>query len=85
MPEQTQDPLTEKGKKIMQAMKEQYGERGEEVFYRSKQAGTISGVDEIVGLHGGQSGGLGPVQSAEDPTGYGIGISGVDAIVKWKP
>jgi hypothetical protein len=41
----TADPLTAKGSKIMAAMKEKYGERGEEVFYRSKNAGTITGVD----------------------------------------
>jgi hypothetical protein len=41
----TSDPLTEKGRKIMAGMKEQYGERGEEIFYRSKNAGTITGVD----------------------------------------
>ena len=39
-------PLTEKGKEIMQAMKEQYGEeKGEQVFHASKNKGTISGVD----------------------------------------
>ena len=41
----TQDPLTEKGKEIMGAMKEQYGEKGESVFYASKNKGTIEGVD----------------------------------------
>lgn len=42
----TQDPLTEKGEKIMESMKEQYGEKeGEKVFYASKNKGTISGVD----------------------------------------
>jgi hypothetical protein len=40
-------PLTEKGREIMRAMKEQYGEeQGERVFYASKNAGKISGVDE---------------------------------------
>ena len=40
-------PLTAKGEKIMSAMVEKYGaERGKEVFYKSKNAGTISGVDE---------------------------------------
>lgn len=39
-------PLTAKGEKILASMREQYGtERGEEVFYRSKNAGTIEGVD----------------------------------------
>lgn len=42
----TGDPLTEKGKEIMKAMKEQYGEeKGEQVFYASKNKGSISGVD----------------------------------------
>ena len=39
-------PLTPKGNKIMGAMKEQYGsEKGESVFYASKNKGTIKGVD----------------------------------------
>lgn len=40
-------PLTSKGKKIMRAMRKQYGsEKGKEVFYASKNKGKISGVDE---------------------------------------
>jgi hypothetical protein len=39
-------PLTEKGEKIMASMKSQYGEkRGKEVFYASKNAGKLTGVD----------------------------------------
>jgi hypothetical protein len=39
-------PLTAKGEKIMRAMKQQYGEKeGERNFYKSKNAGTITGVD----------------------------------------
>lgn len=39
-------PLTEKGSKILSNMQEQYGkEKGEEVFYASKNKGTIKGVD----------------------------------------
>ena len=39
-------PLTEKGKKIMKAMKKQYGKKkGETVFYASKNKGKIKGVD----------------------------------------
>ena len=39
-------PLTAKGEKILAAMQEQYGEEeGKRVFYKSKNAGTISGVD----------------------------------------
>lgn len=39
-------PLTQKGSKIMAAMKKQYGEKkGEGVFYASRNAGKIKGVD----------------------------------------
>jgi len=39
-------PLTPKGNKIMSAMKKEYGEeKGESVFYASRNKGTISGVD----------------------------------------
>jgi hypothetical protein len=42
----TLDPLTAKGEKIMENMKEQYGEKkGEQVFYASRNKGTIGGVD----------------------------------------
>lgn len=38
-------PLTKKGQKIMRSMVEEYGpEKGKEVFYKSLNAGTISGV-----------------------------------------
>lgn len=41
-------PLTEKGQKIKSAMTKQYGpEKGEKVFYASKNKGNITGVDEI--------------------------------------
>jgi hypothetical protein len=39
-------PLTKKGKKIKAAMTEEYGaKRGEQVFYASRNKGTIKGVD----------------------------------------
>ncbi len=39
-------PLTEKGEEIKSAMAEEYGaKKGGEVFYASKNKGTISGVD----------------------------------------
>lgn len=39
-------PLSKKGSKIMGAMKKEYGDKkGEEVFYRSKNAGRIKGVE----------------------------------------
>jgi hypothetical protein len=38
-------PLTKKGRKILEAMKDQYGdERGKQIFYASENAGTIKGV-----------------------------------------
>lgn len=39
-------PLNKKGKKIMSAMREQYGDEAEAVFYASKNKGTISGVEK---------------------------------------
>ncbi len=40
-------PLTAKGEEILAAMKKEYGEEaGERVFNASKNAGTITGVDE---------------------------------------
>lgn len=40
-------PLSKKGKKVMSAMKEQYGaDKGESVFYASKNKGTIKGVEK---------------------------------------
>ena len=40
-------PLTDKGKKIMRAMKAEYGDKkGESVFYASRNAGKISGVEK---------------------------------------
>lgn len=39
-------PLTKKGEKIERAMKQEYGAKaGERVFYASRNAGKISGVD----------------------------------------
>lgn len=38
--------LTKKGKKIMAAMKDEYGDKkGEEVFYASANKGRIKGVE----------------------------------------
>ena len=40
-------PLTDKGEKIMQSMKRTYGgKKGEEVFYATRNAGKIAGVEE---------------------------------------
>ena len=38
-------PITKKGKKIMSAMKKQYGaKKGKQVFYASQNKGKIKGV-----------------------------------------
>jgi hypothetical protein len=40
-------PLTKKGAEIKSAMTKEYGEKkGTSVFYASKNAGTIKGVDK---------------------------------------
>jgi len=40
-------PLTKKGKKIMKSMKKSYGKKkGEQVFYASKNKGTINKVEK---------------------------------------
>ena len=40
-------PLTDKGKKILGSMKEQYGsKKGESVFYASANKGTITGIEK---------------------------------------
>lgn len=40
-------PLTKKGTKIMDNMKSQYGaKKAKQVFYASRNAGKISGVDK---------------------------------------
>lgn len=44
-------PLTKKGKNIKRRMEEQYGkEKGEQVFYASKNKGTIKGVEGHGGM-----------------------------------
>lgn len=44
-------PLTQKGQKIKGNMEKEYGsEKGEQVFYASKNAGKITGVDKS-GMH----------------------------------
>lgn len=41
-------PLTDKGAKIKGNMEKEYGkEKGEKVFYASKNKGIISGVDSV--------------------------------------
>ncbi len=42
-------PLTEKGKKIMKSMQKQYGKKkAEKIFYASKNAGKITGVEKTM-------------------------------------
>lgn len=39
-------PLTKKGNKILHAMENEYGsKKGEQVFYASKNAGKVTGVE----------------------------------------
>ena len=41
-------PLTTKGKKIKRAMDKEYGsKKGNQVFYASRNKGTIKGVDKV--------------------------------------
>jgi len=43
-------PLTKKGNEIMGAMTKQYGaKKGKQVFYASRNAGKIKGVDKSKG------------------------------------
>jgi hypothetical protein len=50
-------PLTDKGAEIKAAMEDQYGkEKGESVFYASKNKGTITGVDSARPLYGAKRG-----------------------------
>ena len=45
-------PLTKKGKKILASMKKQYGEeKGERVFYASRNKGRIKGIEKGKKLH----------------------------------
>jgi hypothetical protein len=39
-------PLNTKGKKIMKAMKKEYGKNAEKVFYASKNKGVIKNVEK---------------------------------------
>ena len=40
-------PLTSKGRKVMSAMKREYGEKkGERVFYASRTSGRVKGVEK---------------------------------------
>lgn len=67
-------PLTEKGEKIKGQMEEHYGkEKGEQVFYASKNAGKISGVDDAhAAPHPGKSG---PVPKLRDDDNQHMGFT----------
>ena len=81
-------PLTNKGEEIMNAMQEEYGpEKGEGVFYASKNKGTITGVDatdgageQLIGLSGGGVFGNRPAYAPKHGGFRRGGISGMDAI-----
>jgi hypothetical protein len=58
-------PLTSKGKEIMSSMKKSYGpKKAKQVFYASKNAGKIKGVDN--GFYG---------HMTKMPSRVGIGLS----------
>jgi len=66
-------PLNKKGKKILKAMKEQYGSDAKKVFYSSKNKGTIKNVEKKMGggLSGGKRSGPPPL-SGPNPQGLKI-------------
>jgi hypothetical protein len=74
-------PLTEKGQKIMSEMKEKYGEeKGESVFHASKNAGTITGVDQAPSPHPAMGGATPAVPHVDQISGappMGVGTPGV--------
>jgi len=66
-------PLNKKGKKILKAMKEQYGSDAKKVFYASKNKGVIKNVEKKMG--GGLSGGKRfgpPPEKGPNPQGLKI-------------
>jgi hypothetical protein len=82
-------PLTSKGEEIKKNMEKEYGsKKGEQVFYASKNKGTISGVDsdkELIGLHGGNVGGTLPQYAPKENSLHRKnGLSGLDSICKNK-
>ena len=66
-------PLTSKGKEIMSSMKSQYGtKKGKQVFYASRNAGKISGVDK--GFYGGET---------YIPTGHGLKLKATQSDTRY--
>jgi hypothetical protein len=66
-------PLNTKGKKILKAMKEQYGSDAKKVFYASKNKGVIKNVEKKMdgGLSGGKRSGPPPLRGP-NPQGLKI-------------
>jgi len=61
-------PLTSKGEEIKQNMAKEYGaKKGEQVFYASKNAGKIKGVDEQPAMATAPSAGA-PITPGKRPT-----------------
>ena len=85
-------PLTSKGRRIFSKMRGEYGaKKGESVFYASRNAGTISGVDAKADCAGtmdaGQtyaSGGVGG-ESFSGGSKVGYSIHAGDETPEWKP
>ena len=84
-------PLTDKGNEIKENMQKEYGKKkGEQVFYASKNKGTISGVDEepqeeeqLIGLHGGGFYGMQKSYApVHDENHRKRGLNGIDEICK---
>ncbi len=72
-------PLTPKGKKIMGSMESEYGEKkGEQVFYASKNKGTIKGVEgaKHKALEKAKDGHSGNPHHKDMERGFGEGHSG---------
>jgi hypothetical protein len=70
-------PLNTKGKKILKAMKEQYGSDAKKVFYASKNKGVIKNVEKKMdgGLSGGKRSGPPPLRG---PNPQGLKIKKAD-------
>jgi hypothetical protein len=79
-------PLNKKGKKILKAMKEQYGSDAKKVFYSSKNKGTIKNVEKKMGggLSGGKRSGPPPL-SGPNPQGLKIKKAGMGMMIGFGP
>ena len=79
-------PLNTKGKKILKAMKEQYGSDAKKVFYASKNKGVIKNVDKKMGggLSGGKRSGPPPLRGP-NPQGLKIKKAGMGMMIGFGP